>query len=98
MEKVFHPTMRNSTVEQIDPETLMLCATFLHDLGWCSQQVGFDSGANRLRFWRDRFPDDFLKACSNGLTVILDYLSENAPDTLSGIADKQDIHPVDYSR
>ena len=49
MEKVFHPTMKSSTVEQTDPEALTLCATFLHEIGWFTQQNGFEG----LRQWID---------------------------------------------
>lgn len=75
MEKVFHPTMKSSTVEQTDPEALTLCATFLHEIGWFTQQNGFEGAACRVKWWAENHPDMFLKACANGLTVILDAVN-----------------------
>lgn len=36
--KLFHPTMKKSTVEKLDPEALEFSAWILHDLGWLTQQ------------------------------------------------------------
>lgn len=71
MKKLFHPTISNSTTEEISPETLELCAQFLHDLGWPTQQGMFDTSVERIRWWAENKPEDFLTACSTGLTVIL---------------------------
>lgn len=74
-EKLFHPTMAASTVSEKDPEMLELCATFLHELGWFTQQNGFDGAVCRVKWWAENHPDVFLKACANGLTVILDAVN-----------------------
>lgn len=70
-EKLFHPTMENSTVEELDSEMLEKCAMFLHDLGWLTQQGMFDDAVDRLRWWAENAPEVFLRSCSNGLSVIL---------------------------
>ena len=83
-DKIFHPTRVGSTVKEIDPELLDLAANFLHDLGWFTQQGGIEVALEHIRAWSDRLPDAFLKACSNGLTVILDALPESEPEIPSG--------------
>lgn len=83
-EKIFHPTRADSTVNDIDPELLDLSANFLHDLGWFTQQCGIEKALDHIRWWYDTLPDAFLKACSNGLTVILDALPESDPEQPCG--------------
>lgn len=82
-EKVFHPTMEGSTVKELDHEMLGMCALFLHDLGWPTQQGMFDVSVERLRWWVENAPDVFFTACANGLTLILDALPDNVPAPLS---------------
>ena len=72
MEKLFHPTMKESTTTELDPNMLEKCALFLHDLGWLTQQGMFDSAVERLRWWVENKPEVFLMACATGLTVCLD--------------------------
>lgn len=83
-EKIFHPTRADSAVNDIDPELLDLAANFLHELGWFTQQGGIETALDRIRAWHDKLPDAFLKACSNGLTVILDALPESDPEQPCG--------------
>lgn len=83
-DKIFHPTRAGSTIKEIDPELLDLAANFLHDLGWFTQQYGIEEALDRIRRWYDTLPDAFVKACSNGLTVILDALPESEPEQLCG--------------
>jgi len=75
-EKLFHPTMENSTVENIDPEALDFSAWILHDLGWLTQQGMPEEALNRIKFYAEPDRESFLKACSNGLTVILNALRQ----------------------
>lgn len=82
--KIFHPTILNSTVKEIDPELLDLAANLLHALGWFTQQGGIEAGLDHIRWLHNTLPDAFLKICSNGLTVILDALSESESEPLSG--------------
>lgn len=72
--KLFHPTMATSTVEEIDLEALEHCACILHDIGWPTQQGMFALSMERLRWYADMDEEAFLKACANGLTVILNAL------------------------
>lgn len=37
-EAIFHATIKNSTVEKLDPDALEFSAWILHDLGWLTQQ------------------------------------------------------------
>lgn len=83
-EKIFHPTRASSTVKETDPEMLDLAANFLHDLGWFTQQCGIEKALDHIRWWHDTLPDAFLKACSNGLTLILDALPESEPEQPCG--------------
>ena len=47
--KIFHPTILNSTVKEIDPEMLDLAANLLHALGWFTQQGGIKAGLDHIR-------------------------------------------------
>lgn len=70
-EKIFHATIENSTVEKLDPEALEFSAWILHDLGWLTQQGMLEEALSRIKWYAELNPEAFLKACSNGLTVIL---------------------------
>lgn len=70
-QKLFHPIIENSVVDDLDAEMLGISAMFLHDLGWLTQQGMFDEAVERLRFWAENAPEAFLMACSNGLSAIL---------------------------
>lgn len=70
-EKLFHPTMVKSTVEKLDPDALEFSAWILHDLGWLTQQGMLEEALSRIKWYAELNPEAFLKACSNGLTVIL---------------------------
>lgn len=73
--KIFHPTIEKSTVEEIDEEALERCICILHDIGWPTQQGMFALTMERLRWYAELDEEAFLKACANGLTVILDFLA-----------------------
>lgn len=73
-EKIFHPAMAKSTVEKLDPEALEFSAWILHDLGWLTQQGMLEEAMSRIKWYAELNQEAFLKACSNGLTVILDAL------------------------
>lgn len=75
-EKLFHPTMAKSTVEKLDPEALDFSAWILHDLGWLTQQGMLEEALNRIEYYAELDREAFLKACSNGLTVILNALRQ----------------------
>lgn len=75
-EKLFHPTMAKSTVEKLDPEALEFSAWILHDLGWLTQQGMLEEAMSRIEFYAELDREAFLKACSNGLTVILNALRQ----------------------
>lgn len=70
-EKIFHATIKNSTVEKLDPEALEFSAWILHDLGWLTQQGMLEEAMSRIKWYAELDQEAFLKACSNGLTVIL---------------------------
>lgn len=74
MEKIFHATIGNSTVEKLDPKALDFSAWILHDLGWLTQQGMLDEALSRIKWYAKLDREAFLKACSNGLTVILNAL------------------------
>lgn len=73
-EKIFHATIENSTVEKLDPKELEFSAWILHDLGWLTQQGMLDEALSRIKWYAELDREAFLKACSNGLTAILDVL------------------------
>ena len=73
-EKLFHPTMKKSTVEKLDPGALEFSAWILHDLGWLTQQGMLEEAMSRIKWYAELNQEAFLKACSNGLTVILNAL------------------------
>lgn len=73
-EKLFHPTMKKSTVEKLDPDALEFSAWILHDLGWLTQQGMLEEALSRIKWYAELNQEAFLKACSNGLTVILNAL------------------------
>lgn len=75
-EKLFHPTMVKSTVEKLDPEALDFFAWILHDLGWLTQQGMLEEAMSRIKWYAELDQEAFLKACSNGLTVILNALRQ----------------------
>lgn len=72
--KLFHPTMAKSTVEEIDVEALDFSTWILHDLGWLTQQGMLEEALSRIQYYAELDPEAFLKACANGLTVILNAL------------------------
>lgn len=74
--KLFHPTMKKSTVETLDPKALDFSAWILHDLGWLTQQGMLEEALNRIKWYAELNPEAFLKACSNGLTAVLDALRQ----------------------
>ena len=69
--KIFHATIENSTVEKLDPKALDFSAWILHDLGWLTQQGMLEEAMSRIKWYAELDRGAFLKACSNGLTVIL---------------------------
>lgn len=73
-EKIFHATIGNSTVEKLDPEALEFSAWILHDLGWLTQQGMVDEALSQIEWYAKLDQEAFIKACSNGLTVILNAL------------------------
>lgn len=73
-EKLFHPTMGKSTVETLDREALEFSAWILHDLGWLTQQGMLEKALSRIEWYVELDQEAFLKACANGLTVILNAL------------------------
>lgn len=75
-EKLFHPTMVKSTVEKLDPEALEFSAWILHDLGWLTQQGMVDEALSQIEWYAKLDQEAFIKACANGLTVILNALRQ----------------------
>lgn len=75
-EKIFHATMESSTVETLDPKALEFSAWILHDLGWLTQQGMLEEALSRIKWYAELNQEAFLKACSNGLTVILNALRQ----------------------
>lgn len=75
-EQIFHATIGNCTVEKLDPDALEFSAWILHDLGWLTQQGMVDEALSRIKWYAELNQEAFLKACSNGLTVILNALRQ----------------------
>ena len=75
-EKIVHATIENSTVEKLDPKALEFSAWILHDLGWLTQQGMLEEAMSRIKWYAELNQEAFLKACSNGLTVILNALRQ----------------------
>lgn len=76
MEKIFHATIGNSTVEKLDPKALDFSAWILHDLGWLTQQGMVDEALSQIKWYAELNQEAFLKACANGLTAVLDALRQ----------------------
>lgn len=76
MEKIFHATIGNSTVEKLDPEALEFSAWILHDLGWLTQQGMLEEAMSRIKWYAELNQEAFLKSCANGLTAVLDALRQ----------------------
>ena len=76
MEKIFHATIGNSTVEKLDPKALDFSAWILHDLGWLTQQGMLDEALSRIKWYAKLDQKEFIKACANGLTAVLDALRQ----------------------
>lgn len=76
MEKIFHATIGNSTVEKLDPEALEFSAWILHDLGWLTQQGMLEKALSRIKWYAELDQKEFIKACANGLTAVLDALRQ----------------------
>lgn len=75
-EKLFHPTMAKSTVEKLDPEALEFSAWILHDLGWLTQQGMLEEALSQIEWYAKLDQKEFIKACANGLTAVLDALRQ----------------------
>lgn len=75
-EKIFHATIENSTVEKLDPEALEFSAWILHDLGWLTQQGMVDEAMSQIEWYAKLDQKEFIKACANGLTAVLDALRQ----------------------
>lgn len=75
-EKIFHATIGNSTVEKLDPEALEFSAWILHDLGWLTQQGMLEEAMSRIKWYAKLDQKEFIKACANGLTAVLDALRQ----------------------
>ena len=75
-EKIFHATIENSTVEKLDPEALEFSAWILHDLGWLTQQGMLEEAMSRIKWYANLDQKEFIKACANGLTAVLDALRQ----------------------
>lgn len=73
-EQIFHATIGNCTVEKLDPAALDFSAWILHDLVWLTQQGMVDEALSQIEWYAKLDQEAFLKACANGLTVILDAL------------------------
>lgn len=75
-EAIFHATIKNSTVEKLDPEALEFSAWILHDLGWLTQQGMLEEAMSRIKWYAELNQKEFIKACANGLTAVLDALRQ----------------------
>ena len=74
--KTFHATIKNSTVEKLDPDALEFSAWILHDLGWLTQQGMADEALSQIEWYAKLDREAFLKSCANGLTAVLDALRQ----------------------
>lgn len=70
MEKLFHPYMSEMNLDTRDPDMLKLCAELLYAIGWFAQQGVPFFAFEYLQLMSQQMPDDFLKACANGLDLI----------------------------
>ena len=64
--KLLHPSIDVLRVDGTDQEALEMAMLILHDIGWQTQQCGFDSAVERIRFIYDHMPDHFVMACATG--------------------------------
>lgn len=65
-EKLLHPSIDVLRVDGTDQEALEMAMVILHDLGWQTQQCGFDRAVEHIRFIYDHMPDRFVMACATG--------------------------------
>lgn len=75
-EEIFHATIENSTVEKLDPAALDFAAWILHDLVWLTQQGMVDEALSQIEWYAKLDQKEFIKACANGLTAVLDALRQ----------------------
>ena len=75
-EAIFHATIKNSTVEKLDPAALDFSAWILHDLVWLTQQGMVDEALSQIEWYAKLDQKEFIKACANGLTAVLDALRQ----------------------
>lgn len=75
-EQIFHATIGNCTVEKLDPAALDFSAWILHDLVWLTQQGMVDEALSQIEWYAKLDQKEFIKACANGLTAVLDALRQ----------------------
>ena len=64
--KLLHPSVDVLRVDGTDKEALEIALVILHDLGWFTQQCGFDEAIKRIQFVYDHMPEQFIMACATG--------------------------------
>lgn len=85
MEKLFHPSLKESKLCDPEPEMVEIAAVIFHDIGWLTQQGSFDEAMERLRWWVENEPEVFLKVCATGSRVCLNTLKQTVPEHSSCI-------------
>lgn len=97
MEKLFHPYMSEMNLGTRDPDMLKLCAEILQAIGWFAQQGMPDQAFGYIRLMSQHMPDDFLKACANGLDLIQGELKKIDPDISGGTIHKPENHSTTHT-
>lgn len=69
-EKLLHPSVDVLRVDGTDKKALELAMVILHDLGWKTQQCGYDYAVQEVKFLQNHMPDEFLKACAHGAAAL----------------------------
>lgn len=64
--KLLHPSLDVLRVDDTDKEALELAMVILHDIGWQTQQCGFDKAMEHIKFIHDHMPEIFIMACATG--------------------------------
>lgn len=78
MQKLLHPSINVLRVDGTDEEALEMAMVILHDIGWLTQQCGFECALNRLRELHDHSQELFIQGCAHGAAALHGALGRKA--------------------
>lgn len=78
--KLLHPSIDVLRVDGTDKEALEFAMMILHQLGWKTQQCGYDCASHSVRFLQEHMPEEFIKACATGHAALHRILGRTASE------------------